>query len=682
MDFVREPRLPVPPMAHGRVAVEAPPQIPAPTPVNPLARLLPVAMLVAALGMMAVYFTSGAPAMRSPMYMFFPVMMLTSVLGTVVYGARGANRTADVNRERQKYLRYIDTLDQTAASSIDEHRRALQWCHPEPGSLWTLAGGVRMWERRTEDPDYCLVRIGIGDQASPTVLTAPDLGGFDELDPVTVTAMRRLIRRRSTLTEAPITLALRSFSVITVDGEARVARAFVRALVCQLAVLHGPDQISIGVAINAETCDEWDWLKWLPHHQHSRLFDEVGSARMVYSSVGRVASEVTPSDDAGPHHVVMILDGGATTDVERVDFDGAGVTVVEVGTAIDTVATTRRLRLRVAADTVTVCDQVATPDALTQAQALVCARRLARFNLASRPPSEAGGWLGLMGIDDPSSINPENLWLTTGGGHIRPVPIGVAEDGTPVLLDINEAARNGMGPHGLCVGATGSGKSELLRTLALGMITAHPPDVLNLILVDFKGGATFLGLERARHVGAVITNLVDEAHLVDRMSDALAGEMTRRQELLRAAGRCANISEYQHALLEGAVLPPLPALFILVDEFSELLSQHPDFAELFVAIGRLGRSLGMHLLLASQRLDEGRLRGLETHLSYRICLKTFSAGESRAVLGVADAYHLPGTPGAAYLKSASGDLVRFQTSFVSGRGAGRGRSGCLRRRRR
>ena len=105
------------------------------------------------------------------------------------------------------------------------------------------------------------------------------------------------------------------------------------------------------------------------------------------------------------------------------------------------------------------------------------------------------------------------------------------------------------------------------------------------------------------------------------MSDALAGEMKRRQELLRAAGRFANISEYHHAQSRGAALPPLPALFILVDEFSELLSQHPDFAELFVAIGRLGRSLGMHLLLASQRLDEGRLRGLETHLSYRICLK-------------------------------------------------------------
>ena len=455
MDFVPEPRLRVPPMAHGRVAVEAPPQIPAFTPVNPLARLLPVAMLVAAVGMMAVYFTSGAPALRNPMYMFFPVMMLTSVLGTVVYGARGSNRTADINRNRQKYLRYIDTLDGAAASSIDEHRRALQWCHPEPGSLWTLAGGARMWERRTEDPDHCLVRIGIGDTASSTVLTTPDLGPVEELDPMTVTAMRRLIRRRSTLFDAPIAVALQSFSVITVDGEAKVARAFVRALICQMAVLHAPDQIVISAVISADTCEHWDWLKWLPHHQHSRAFDEVGSARLVYSSIGQVADGATPPDSADPRHVVIILDGGVTSDADRVDFDGTAVTVVEIGTALDTVDTTRRLRLSVTTESVTVSGQdgdevIARPDVLTQAQASVCARRLAPFRLASTSPTESRGWLGLMGIDDPGSINPEDHWLTTARGHIRPVPIGVAEDGTPVLLDINEAARSGMGPHGLC----------------------------------------------------------------------------------------------------------------------------------------------------------------------------------------------------------------------------------------
>ena len=272
----------------------------------------------------------------------------------------------------------------------------------------------------------------------------------------------------------------------------------------------------------------------------------------------------------------------------------------------------------------------------------------------------------MIGIADAGEVDPTSLWRTRGPEQRLRVPIGVSEQGQPVELDIKEAAANGMGPHGLCIGATGSGKSEFLRTLTLGMITVHPPETLNLVLVDFKGGATFLGLERAPHVAAVITNLADEAHLVARMKDALAGEMNRRQELLRAAGNFANVAEYDRARARGTGLAPLPVLFIVVDEFSELLSQHPDFVDLFIAIGRLGRSLGMHLLLASQRLDEGRLRGLESHLSYRICLKTFSTGESRSVLGVPDAYHLPNAPGAAYLKTGSGEPLRFQTAFVSG----------------
>ena len=197
-----------------------------------------------------------------------------------------------------------------------------------------------------------------------------------------------------------------------------------------------------------------------------------------------------------------------------------------------------------------------------------------------------------------------------------------------------------MGPHGLCIGATGSGKSEFLRTVALGMIVGHSPEELNLVLVDFKGGATFSGLEPAPHVAAVITNLADKAALVARMRDALMGEMNRRQEVLREAGNLDGIAAYQRRRRADARLDPLPALFIIVDEFSELLSQHPDFADVFVAIGRLGRSLGVHLLLASQRLDEGRMRGLESHLSYRVCLKTLSVNESRMVLGTSEAYEL------------------------------------------
>ena len=180
------------------------------------------------------------------------------------------------------------------------------------------------------------------------------------------------------------------------------------------------------------------------------------------------------------------------------------------------------------------------------------------------------------------------------------------------------------------------------------------------MLVDFKGGATFLGLRRTaarlrgdhqpgRRAGA------------GRPDGRRAGRRDhRRQELLRAAGNLAGVADYAAARRAGAELPPLPALLVVVDEFSELLAQRPELIDLLVTIGRLGRSLGLHLLLASQRLDEGRLRGLESHLSYRIALRTFSAAESRAVLGVPDAHRLPAAPGSAFLAAGSDELVRFQ----------------------
>lgn len=638
MEFIREPRVAAPPVADGEIAVEGPPAIPKAVQGNPLARLLPVAMVVAAVGMMALYFTSGGGAMRNPMFMFFPVMMLMSVVGTLAYGARGTNRTAELNVDRRDYLRYLDTVDDAIAKVAADQHRSLHWRHPEPESLWTLVGGIRMWERGPEDPDFCQIRVGVGDQPLSTRIVSPGLGPADEVDPVTSAALNRMIEQRAMVRDVPIAVDLRGRPHVSVDGGASDERALLRAMVCQLAVLHSPDDVKIVAVVSDDNREQWDWLKWLPHHQHPHEVDAVGPLRMVYRTLAEALAECGESS-----FVALIVDGVPTEACGSRD----GMTILEVG------------RGR--------CD-AARPDGLTPVQALACARRLAPFRPApvdgTRRRSTAIGWADLMGLDDPARVDPAVQWMRD-----RPslrVPIGISEHGDPVELDIKEAARNGMGPHGLCVGATGSGKSEFLRTLTLGMITAHPPDVLNLVLVDFKGGATFLGLERARHVAAIITNLADEAPLVARMRDALAGEMNRRQQMLRAAGNFANVGEYERARSQGAAIPPLPALFIVVDEFSELLSQHPDFAELFVAIGRLGRSLGMHLLLASQRLDEGRLRGLENHLSYRICLKTFSTSESRAVLGVPDAHHLPSTPGAGYLKTASGELVRFQTAFVSG----------------
>ena len=365
--------------------------------------------------------------------------------------------------------------------------------------------------------------------------------------------------------------------------------------------------------------------------------------------------------------MVVVVDGDVD-DTERVN-SAAGKAITTL--TIDDSALVGTLRLRVSDSEVVVGtsidDEVAArPDAMSYTAALACAQRLAGYRASGMDTSKPTDWSDLIGIGDVAFFAPEQCWTGRRPHDRLRVPIGITVAGAPVELDIKEAAENGMGPHGLCIGATGSGKSEFLRTVALGMMACHSPEDLNLVLIDFKGGATFAGLEPAPHVAAVITNLSDKAALVRRMRDALTGEMNRRQEVLREAGNVDGIAAYRRARRAGAQLSPLPTLFIIVDEFSELLSQHPDFADVFVAIGRLGRSLGVHLLLASQRLEEGRLRGLESHLSYRVCLKTLSINESRMVLGTSDAYELPSAPGAAYLRVGTDGLIRFQTAYVSG----------------
>ncbi|MFY9917697.1 MAG: type VII secretion protein EccC, partial [Mycobacterium sp.] len=176
MEFLIEPRLAIPPTAGGELVVKAPPNVPRDVPGNLLAKLMPVAMVVATVGMMAFYFTSGASAMRNPMFMFFPVMMSVSLLGTMVSGARGGNRSADVNQNRRDYLRYLASLDSMIVNTIQDQRLSLSWSHPHPAVLWTLVGGRRMWERRSDDADFGHARIGSGSRRLATPLVMPELG--------------------------------------------------------------------------------------------------------------------------------------------------------------------------------------------------------------------------------------------------------------------------------------------------------------------------------------------------------------------------------------------------------------------------------------------------------------------------------------------------------------------------
>ncbi|MFC7589991.1 type VII secretion protein EccCb [Nonomuraea antimicrobica] len=381
---------------------------------------------------------------------------------------------------------------------------------------------------------------------------------------------------------------------------------------------------------------------------------------------------------------MLILEGGHVPHDSQLGADAIdGVTVIDLSDSAGVVEERSTLRLRIndsgfhmvkidhAGKEST--NRLGDPDALDYIRAEGLARQLAPLRASTARGGESQDVLAtnttltdLLGVGDPTRLDTAQTWRPRAGRNRLRVPIGLGSDGRLVELDIKESAQGGMGPHGLVIGATGSGKSELLRTLVLGLAVTHSSEILNFVLVDFKGGATFLGLDGLSHVSAVITNLEDELPLVDRMHDALHGEMVRRQELLRASGNYASLRDYERAREQGVDLHPLPTLFVILDEFSELLTAKPEFIDLFVMIGRLGRSLGVHLLLASQRLEEGRLRGLDTHLSYRIGLRTFSAMESRVVLGVADAYELPSAPGNGYLKFDTSGMTRFKAAYVSG----------------
>ncbi|WP_458318259.1 type VII secretion protein EccCa [Mycolicibacterium brisbanense] len=694
--FVRRARVAAPRMPGGEVNLQAPPEVPRVIPGNVLMRLLPVVMVIAVVGMIALMFTVGGRSMATnPMMMMFPMMMVLSMVGMFMGGGgRSGKAAAELNEERKDYFRYLANLRDDAERTADEQRRALEWSHPDPRSLPDVVGTRRMWERRPADSDFCHVRLGIGTHRLATRLLAPETGPAEDLEPVSTVALRRFVRTHSVAHAMPTAVSLRAFPVVDFDGELGLTRQLVRSMLLELAAFHGPEHVMIAVVTANPDGENWQWMKWLPHTQHATATDGLGTCRMLFSSLRELEHVLAPELaqrgrfsrtmplNQGTKHLVVVLDDGYVAGDERLATEAGmeNTTLLDLNAPAQQISAKGGLHLVVepewiAARTAADVERFATPDRLTVAEAEAAARRIGRYrpanaahivSLESENRATDPGLMTLLNIPDAADIVPEEVWRKRSPRERLRVPIGYTPNGQPLELDIKESAEGGMGPHGLCIGATGSGKSEFLRTLVLAMITSHSPEVLNLVLVDFKGGATFLGLDAAPHVAAVITNLEDELTMVDRMQDALAGEMNRRQELLRAAGNFPNVTEYERARANGADLDPLPALFIVVDEFSELLSQKPDFAELFVMIGRLGRSLHIHLLLASQRLEEGKLRGLDSHLSYRIGLKTFSAGESRSVLGVPDAYHLPSVPGSAFLKCDADEPTRFNTCYVSG----------------
>lgn len=533
------------------------------------------------------------------------VLLLVPTLGGSVGMWIGQRRRARRSSRRAlaRWHAHRDALLVECQASADQQRRALDRLHPAARQLGALVAMGAAFERRLDDGDALTVAVGTATVPALVriVRTSAPLADYD---PAVERLAAEAVRDTASLDAAPVSVALRDAGVLALHGTPAQAVPVARAITAQLAVLHAPDDLALGGCVVDPT--RWSWAAQLPHCRgtpRAARFGADGTALAAWLAEPSDQLRVALVEEYKPG-ACPVLDRALGESRNFAVVTGTGPMPARCGALFDLA----RSRLT-AGKTQRVVDR---PETLT---------------------SQAASTLGTAVVAAairPQSARPELRALLTDERPPLQVPIGVTSAELPVFVDFRQAADGGDGPHGLLVGATGSGKSVALQTVVAGLTTRHAPSELNLLLVDFKGGAAFDRFAGLPHVAGMVTNLEHDTNLLDRVRTSLDAELQRRQRCARAGRR-------------------LPTLVVVLDEAGELLHAAPEFVDPLVRIGRIGRSLGVHLLLATQRWDDGKLRALDAHLRLRLCLRTFTPDDSRAVLGDDAATRLPPRPGAAWL---------------------------------
>ena len=531
-----------------------------------------------------------------------PVMLIAGgiMIGATIIGAIVmfiAQRTGTAKRGadlRRRYLDYLDRVRTDLGEAGTVQREVADHHHPPPATLPEVARDpLRLWERRPADPDFLTVRVGTG--SAPLwqrVAAMPARDPLAEPDIVTAAAVVRITERDRMVGGMPVGLPLSGR--VTVVGVPAAVRDAVTVALAQLATLHGPQDLRIVTCVPRRAAGWLDWLKWLPHALSDEEVDGTAPRRLVaetdeqladllQAEFSRRVSEATRTGRIrklepaayGPA-LVVIVDGMSVDAADPLRAFPGELNPAALGINVVTLVDQMRrqpdkvdVRLSCVDGTVTVEDlrtldpddpalparrralgaSSGEPDRIDAGTLAGLVRELTAVRLveetAAAAPLEATLTLeDLVGVADPGAFEPERTWVKRPMPEFLRVPFGLGPSGEKVYLDIKENALGGMGPHGLCVGATGSGKSEVLRTIVLCLAISHPSERLAMVLVDYKGGATFAGLENLPHCAAMISNLSDDDGLVDRLHDALFGEMKRRQQVLAEAGNLPNITEY------------------------------------------------------------------------------------------------------------------------------------------
>ncbi len=607
--------------------------------------------------------------------------------------AKLAGRSSFRKAVRQFRADLTDLAEQARAAAGEE-AAAREREHP---SLAECADAVRgcgslLWTRRPGEHGFAELRLGLGRRPARNTIELPD---GRRLPRNLMAELRVVTDEFATVDDVPVVARPAEHGAVGVAGPRAAVLDVARALVLQVVALHSPAEVVLTGFASVQSAAPWDWLKWLPHttSPHSplpvrHLADNGTSAGALVAELeGLLADRQNGGADPLPAVFVLVEDDAPVERSRLVELAerGAahGVHVLWLAAAVARLPAACRHFVSVEhgpAGEVGLADtgeRVAPVrlDLLDAATALELARRLAPLvDTGARvdDDSDLPRTVSLLAVPErplvaaPDAVIEQwaaNRSIVTGPhaperpdrrpGTLRAV-VGTSASGV-LALDLRTD-----GPHALVGGTTGSGKSELLQAWILAMALAQSPQRLTFLLVDYKGGAAFKEFTPLPHNVGMVTDL--DPHLVHRVLASLHAELTRREHLFHQH----NVKDLAELERKAPADAP-PSLVIVVDEFAALVTELPEFVDGVVNVAQRGRSLGVHLILATQRPAGVIRENLRANTNLRIALRTADESDSVDVLGTPQAAFIDAaTPGRAVAKTGPGRLVPFQAGYAGG----------------
>jgi len=688
--FNRPPRI-QPELPVGELEIPAPP-----TPRSGMGRWGLVTLGLPLITVFAYALMSATRGMNA----LFILPMAIAMIVSVVVGVMNYRRNQQ--QDELKQAQYLQRLGEIRGQMQEFHQKQshfYRYTFPEPDSLASIVKKpeIRLWERRPGDADFVSLRIGTGLIPSSMKLKLASTGQSDS--PLLPEA-QKLVDDFARVKDAAVSISLRRTHAIGVTSKDENAAAdFVRALIVHLATLHAPTETRLYIVGAPRTQSKWQWARQLPHTTRGGEQDKSNQLSFSDKQMPAFWEEIqstlevrrTHKEDSGEEStlpfLVVVVDLFAPLNespIDKADSEAALSLLLQQGQAlgaavlflapvfkeipsecnavIELESAAGQLYFRYAEVGVNSPRLDGAADTLS-AQLADASIARPMSNLAVRTTYGADlpfplHLLDMLGVRSLSELQILENWRRSRQPSDKwpAVEIGVLMGGRRRELTFSALAD---GNHGMIAGTTGAGKSELLVTMIVGLALRYDPSIVNFVLVDYKGGTAFDVFRKLPHVVDVITNMQGQAGI--RTFMALRAELNRRNSILTDS-RAKDIAEYRQ---NGYHLKqPLPDLFVIIDEFAEMIKAEPEFKSYLESIALLGRSSGVHLILATQRPSGVVSDQIRANMKFRICLRVETADDSRELLGRTDAVLLPARiPGRAYLQVGRESVELVQTAF-------------------